>query len=979
MNDTSWAKKTAVVFMASNRPAQTQAVVDALRHHKVENLLILCDTPNSAEQPTLANEVRRIVDSIDWTVPRVFQQTSNKDQGSSIVDAVNSAFERFDAVIVLENGCVPKNDFFDYHFACLHRYAEESRVMGVSGHTTTLPPQILEQCESDVYFLPRPGNWGWSTWKDRWVTHDRNLARTATDCLERGLDLEKSGSDVPNLLGDALLRRCKESWMLPWLLNGYLKNALYVYPKISHVEITELGRTGGQVADLEHRIPSLSNPPLFSFPPAPEVSDTIQTMVRAELPPVQRFYTDATLRALAKAHSLKVVHLCAQDHGGAGTAAVRLHQALCNAGVSSSMLVLSRRSQEANIHSVGTQADFLNRLDSIARAYPARSPAFEIFSDGSASLDLTANRLIQEADIINLHWVPGMLDHSKLGQLFGFKPLVWTLHDMNPFTGGCHYNSGCRKFEQQCGACPQLASNSPEDLSFSNFIGKVEGYRNLNLHIVTPSRWLLEEARKSKLMGDFPATVIPNGFPIELFFPLPVAQVRQLLGIPVERPIVLFGCEHVLNTRKGFKHVLKTFNILSEEGAERPLFCFFGHLPPEIQLPSDFKSLGTIKEIKLLSAIYSMADVFLIPSLEDNLPNVVPEALLAGTPVVGFDVGGIPEMILHKRTGYIAPVGDADELANGVRWVLRNKTEEMSALCRNTAAARFSQEIQAVRYLETYSELMERHQGESTRAPSHQPDPKGPPTQLLVNLGCGSRFHPLWNNFDLDPADNSVTGCDLRHRIPLPASSADVVYHSHLLEHLTKSEGVRLMRDCYRVLKPGGIIRVVVPDLEQIARIYLEKLEQAIAGDDEVAHDYEWILVELLDSMTRSKPGGAMLDWWTFKELHGDAFVRQRLGSKTFDALSAVRNQGLLKPNQDLEQPEALGKFRLGGEVHLWMYDRYSLKRLLTQSGFSRVSQVSASGSKIPGFENFFLDCDQQGQLLRPDSLFFEAEKVIEP
>jgi len=416
--------------------------------------------------------------------------------------------------------------------------------------------------------------------------------------------------------------------------------------------------------------------------------------------------------------------------------------------------------------------------------------------------------------------------------------------------------------------------------------------------------------------------------------------------------------------------------MLIEDGQATPLFCFFGHLSPGVHVPKEFMSLGTVSDPKLLSAIYSMADVFLIPSLEDNFPNVVPESLLAGTPVVGFDVGGISDMILHKRTGYLAPLNDTQELANGVRWVLNHKTQEMRNFCRVFAVGRFSQEIQAIRYIEIYSALRDRHASEFRPHVSREKGSEDIPNPLLVNLGCGSRFHPLWINFDIEPTDGKVFASDLRKPIPLPASCADVVYHSHLLEHLSKSDGSRLLADCYRILKPGGIIRIVVPDLEQLARLYIEKMEEAMAGDDDASHHYEWVLVEMLDSMTRAKPGGAMLDWWISKAPRGEAFIQKRMGQESFQTLSALRERGLLPTYHDLRDPEHLGTFRLAGEVHLWMYDRYSLTKLLLHNGFSNVKKVSADSSRISGFNSFFLDCDEDGRIRRPDSLFVEALKT---
>lgn len=291
----------------------------------------------------------------------------------------------------------------------------------------------------------------------------------------------------------------------------------------------------------------------------------------------------------------------------------------------------------------------------------------------------------------------------------------------------------------------------------------------------------------------------------------------------------------------------------------------------------------------------------------------------------------------------------------------------------------------------------------------------------MVNLGCGGRFHPDWVNADIAPRDPSVLRCDLSQRLPFPDGDFDVVYHSNVLEHIRRDDALPFMRECIRVLKPGGILRVVVPDLERICRLYLEKLQQADAGDAASAHDYEWMLLEMYDQTVREKGGGAMREFLRQNPLPNESFVLERIGQEGRELITALRNappepqaQGQPpKPRSQLREiirrPRTLfemfgrksrastgkrnhdffnahlgpdwsraleiGRFRLAGEVHQWMYDRFSLARLMLAAGFRGPALRSPVDSAIPGWTKFNLDTLPDGSVVKPDSFFMEATK----
>ena len=277
----------------------------------------------------------------------------------------------------------------------------------------------------------------------------------------------------------------------------------------------------------------------------------------------------------------------------------------------------------------------------------------------------------------------------------------------------------------------------------------------------------------------------------------------------------------------------------------------------------------------------------------------------------------------------------------------------------------------------------------------------------FLNLGCGNRLHPAWTNVDyISPKGSRVIPYDLAKGLPFPDASFEVVYHSHFLEHLQKEQATFFLKECYRILRSGGVIRVVVPDLEQISRSYILALEQVISGLSESSANYDWLLIEMLDQMTRNASGGEMATYLTQERIPNEAFVLQRIGTEArklfevgqhqrraavsdpwlkqklmplykFFKDSKYRWDSCLKIFLSSKDYEALriGRFRQSGEIHRWMYDRYSLTRLLKECGFQEITQRTAADSYIKDWTNFNLDTEADGTVYKPDSLYVEAIK----
>jgi len=272
---------------------------------------------------------------------------------------------------------------------------------------------------------------------------------------------------------------------------------------------------------------------------------------------------------------------------------------------------------------------------------------------------------------------------------------------------------------------------------------------------------------------------------------------------------------------------------------------------------------------------------------------------------------------------------------------------------------------------------------------------------IKANIGCGRTHHPDWINLDVSSSDPSVRVWDVTRGLPFPDSSVEACYSSHVLEHLDKRAAENLIKDCFRVLRRGGVIRLVVPDLEQIAREYLRLLEIADNGNFQASLDYDWILLEMYDQVARNKSGGEMADFLAHLPASQRTYVLSRVGAEavhtwTDPPAGGIRPLNMLRRGLR-ELPRLLrirlagwlvrlaagrsasdsfrrGCFRDGGEVHQWMYDRYSLRRLLNQAGFVDIQLCSADESRIAGYENYSLDM-HNGVVRKPDSLFVEASK----
>jgi glycosyltransferase involved in cell wall biosynthesis len=407
--------------------------------------------------------------------------------------------------------------------------------------------------------------------------------------------------------------------------------------------------------------------------------------------------------------------------GGAAIAASRLNKALKKVGLQSFMIVQEKKGDDISVNSISDNW-FQNKLSRIRFAldrlqftfYEKSKKVRFAFSQANIGIDLIENRGIKTADIIHLHWVNfGFLSLKSIQRLISTnKPIVWTLHDMWAFTGGCHYSGECENYLNQCGNCTVfLKDPSTNDLSNKVWNQKNDILLNANITFVTCSGWLLNIAKKSSLIKNKNIITIPNPIDIEAFKPIDKLLSNEKLGLKITKKYILFGAIKINDERKGYEYFNKALMILKEKYCEISesieLLVFgkatasdFNNLPYKVNL------LGQIADQNQIITIYNAATIFVVPSLEDNLPNTIMESMACGTPVVGFETGGIPEMIDHQKTGYLAKYKSAEDLANGIYWTLFDA--DYPLLCNNSrkhAIEKYSFEKVANQYKSLYESL----------------------------------------------------------------------------------------------------------------------------------------------------------------------------------------------------------------------------------------------------------------------------------
>lgn len=400
--------------------------------------------------------------------------------------------------------------------------------------------------------------------------------------------------------------------------------------------------------------------------------------------------------------------------GGAAIAANRLMEALKKNGVSVKMIVRDRQTDKMSVVAVRQRSwrlafNFLWERGVIFLANKlSRKNLFQI-DIANTGTDITTMPEFQQADVVHLHWVnQGFLSLDGIDKiLHSGKKIVVTMHDQWYFTGICHYSGECPNYRSECHHCPLLRGGGKKDLSWKVFDRKRRMYADADITFVGCSKWIADLGRNSTLLQGKKVVNIPNAINMDVFHPQDKELARQSLGLPSDKRLLLFGSQRITDERKGFRYLVEACVHIQQnypEWADRIGIVVVGAKSETIEssLPFPVYAVDYVSDERSMVEIYNAVDLYVTPSLQDNLPNTIVEAMACGVPCVGFHVGGIPEMIDHERNGYVARYKDAEDFANGIIWALGDCYDKLCDEACQKAVATYSEESVAEQYKQIY-------------------------------------------------------------------------------------------------------------------------------------------------------------------------------------------------------------------------------------------------------------------------------------
>ena len=409
--------------------------------------------------------------------------------------------------------------------------------------------------------------------------------------------------------------------------------------------------------------------------------------------------------------NINVLHLVSGDLSeGAARGAYWFHQGLIKNGIQSKVLTNSKNIQEYDYIETNNKNildKLFKKIYSLLDALPSKfylRRKKNIFSSGLVGIDITKHDLYEWADVINLHWVnDGFINIKYLKKIN--KPLVWTMRDMWPMTGGCHYALKCERFKNGCGKCVQLGSKNELDIS-SYIIKRKNKYIPKGTVLVGISNWISDQARTSFLYKNHNIKTISNGINLDNFEVIKKELAKKKLGLETQKKIILCGAKSVDNFYKGFS---KFIEAIKHMDTKKYFLCFFGNLDESSidGLGFEYKKFGFIQDKVILNNLYSSADVFVAPSLMEAFGKTITEAMASGTPTVCFDQTGPKDIVSHMVDGFLAKPFDSDDLAYGINWICSAKNYEQLCLnARNKVVEKFDSNVVSHQYIELYNDLI---------------------------------------------------------------------------------------------------------------------------------------------------------------------------------------------------------------------------------------------------------------------------------
>jgi len=713
-------KDIPVVLTCYNRPQHTAQVLTSLRRHNIQNLYIFSDAPRTPKDNNGILATRQLLKSITWTRPTILCRETNLGLAKSIISAVNYVFNKHDRMVLLEDDCVPGPFFFDFMAKCLSKYEENQKIFGINGYTVPIPDDLLKNYPFDVYFYPRIGSWGWATWKRAWAHFDPDLSGLYSRALAEGIDLCQAGPDIPSqvrrVLGGQL-----DAWTLNWVLTVYLNKGCYIYPTVSQIENIGLDGSGVHSGTSSRFENPAADKQLTRFPDEiilnKDLTDNYNKYFgpkSAVAPthgsrPGSAAATDCQKPDCATEQSrpkLSIVHVNTHDAvGGAAKVGWRLAEEQRKVGHVSKMLVGSKKSN--SIHSFAFPPEIDKSL------YESCLKRGQLFYAAQAGYKLIENGLLRRADIMHLHNLHGgYFNPFALSVLSHFKPVVWTLHDMQAFTGHCAHSFDCQRWLDGCRQCPHLDYQYELSVDTSGQLLRDKRliYDHSHLWLVAPSQWLKNKIERS-VLRDQPVELIYNGVDTNVFKPCDKKEARAKFGITTDT-LVIGAVSHggtFANHWKGGRFTKAALDALHDKLPN----CVFVNIGTSTRCDDPrIIDIPHIENENELARAYSALDIFLYTPLADNCPLVVLEALACGVPVVSFDTGGVPELVRDGLDGFVTEYRNVPQIVHAVKR-LAEAPALLAAQGRNGrqwAVENFDHRITSRRYEDLYRRVLAKNE-----------------------------------------------------------------------------------------------------------------------------------------------------------------------------------------------------------------------------------------------------------------------------
>lgn len=955
---------TPITLFAYNRSDHLRRTLTALAANDLASqtpLTIFCDGEKIPGDPLVAAAREVAHSATGFASVRVVERGENLGLARSIITGVSESFVDQDRVIVFEDDLVSSPYTLRYLNNILDRYEKIPTVF--AGGSWSPRPELMPcppDYSYDVYFLRRFFCLGWVTWKDRWANidwavHDFDELE-AVPALQTAMN-RSCGSDLYPMLRDQLEGKIS-SWAVRFCYahfkyGGYSVNPVRSY--LTHIGNDETGthcRTGNNFHenDISFAIPTPT------FPPCVYIDDSLNESFLKALSP-QSYFDEA---------------FCKEDNSTLMEEQDTLNTQLEKQKQQIYLLENDYKALEKE-HTSYIGSPFIRGAIQLKNIYTHKDWKQLPFWCWRAACFAGKKILGKNPDI------PFLTPLEKIERAFASGDIDAA------YTAACELKKkGSLRGLDVIRARIFLARGEPlaavqalrEELRY--FSDNIEAERQLNNLIeLHPSAFVEGECQELFATIE-PYTMVGTARLISLYNNARQTCEATLSGNFVECGVAAGGTSGLLSAvlqRHDTTAQKRLFSFDTFSGMPKPTDADT-HQGQDAQASGWGEGTCAAPQESLLQLARTLGTTHLIHPVKGFFADTLPVTRASIGPIALLHMDGdwyesTRDILIHLYDqlvpGAYVQVDDYGHW-EGCRKALHEFFEERS----------IEVELHPIDGTGVWFHVPEKQPGAFeagvealTLITATKNTKQQSGSAVLVNLGCGSRWHSTWINIDLHGDDINVFTHNFRLGVPLPNASADCIYTSHCLEHFTPQEAEAFLKACRKALKPSGLLRIVVPDLEQIVRFYLANLDAAKVTPDDplVSARHNWMIVELIDQLCRHQSGGEMLRLWAQPEVAAEDFIISRVGTEYLNARKGCR--GVIIPSST--EPQQVGQFRLGGEPHQWMYDEQSLSRLLRQYGFYNVRKVDAVTSALESFSSYNLDTNADGSVYKPDSLYMEA------